>query len=185
MGASLSWYAVRGKTPEAVLQDFGLKNVGKEHPESPLCGGLMPNGWYLVIQERHEFTSDEVRRLSISCEVVACFVEEHVMVSRAAQWKNGAQIWSVTHDAQKSGEHLDVQGDPPLNFAAIRGRLTKQQQEESGRRDDPHGSVDFIFNIPVALAREITGYSHEDTPEVTFDNFVKLKTTFIQRMFGR
>ena len=35
----------------------------------------------------------------------------------------------------------------------------------------------------VDLAKEITGYSHEETPEITFDNFVK--PTFFQRVFGR
>jgi len=33
------------------------------------------------------------------------------------------------------------------------------------------------------LAKEITGYRHEETPEITFDNFVK--PTVFQRVFGR
>ena len=96
------------------------------------------------------------------------------MVSSVAYWKDGAQIWSVTHDAQKGDDHLDVQGEPPAGLAAIRDRLTKQQEEDGG--------VDFIFNIPVDLAKEMAGYSHEETPEITFDNFVK--PTFLQRVFG-
>ena len=52
--------------------------------------------------------------------------------------------------------------------------MTRQQEE---------GGPDFIFNVPVDLAKEITGYSHEETPEVAFDNFVK--PTFFQRVFGR
>ncbi len=55
MGAALSWFAVRGKAPETVLADFGLKNVGKEYRDTPFCGGLLPNGWYLIIHGRHEF----------------------------------------------------------------------------------------------------------------------------------
>src|SRR5262245_33714293 len=64
---------------EAVLQDFGLKNVGKEYRETPFCGGTLPSGWYLVIHGRHKFTNDEVRRLSHGCEVVAC-------LSRSMSW---------------------------------------------------------------------------------------------------
>lgn len=158
-----------------MLQAFGLKNVGKEYCKTPYCGGSLPSGWYLVIHGRHEFTNDEARQFSRGCEVVACFVEEQVMVSRAAGWKDGEQIWSVTHDAQEGDGHLDVEGEPPAGFAAIRDRLTKQQEEDGG--------ADFIFNIPVDLAKEITGYSHEETPEVTFDNFVK--PTFFQKVFGR
>jgi hypothetical protein len=177
MGASLSWFAIRGKTPEAVLQDFGLKNVGKEYRKTPFCGGILPSGWYLVIHARHEFTHDEVRRVSRGAEVVACFVEEHVMVSRAAGWKDSQQIWSVTHDSEQGGDHLEVQGRPPAAFDVIRDRLTKEQAK------DEEGDVDFIFNIPVDLTLEITGYSHEVRPEITFDNFVK--PTFFERLFGR
>ena len=97
------------------------------------------------------------------------------MVSRAAGWKDGGQIWSVTHDTQEGDGHLDVEGEPPAGFAAIRDRLTRQQKEDGG--------AGFIFNIPVDLAKEITGYSHEETPTITFDNFVK--PTFFQRVFGR
>ena len=94
------------------------------------------------------------------------------MVSRAAGWKDGEPIWSVTHDAQEGDAHLDVEGEPPAGFGAIRDRLSKQQEQEGG--------ADFIFNIPVDLAKAITGYSHEEAPEITFDNFVK--PTFFQRM---
>ncbi|HRI16820.1 MAG TPA: hypothetical protein PLX89_27830 [Verrucomicrobiota bacterium] len=174
MGASLSWFAVRGKTPDAVLQDFGLKNVGKEYRKTPFCGGALPSGWFLVIHGRHEFTNDEVRRLSRGCETVACFVEEHVMVSRAAGWKNGQQSWCVSHNAEEGIGHLDIEGEPPAGFAAIRDRMTKQQEEE--------GDADFIWNIPVDLAKEITGYSHEEAGSA-FDNFVK--PTFFERVFGR
>ena len=174
MGASLSWFAIRGKTPAAVLHEFGLKNVGKEYHKTPFCGGALPGDWFLVIHGRHEFTNDEVRRLSRDCEVIACFVEEHVMVSRAAAWKSGEQIWCVTHDAQQGDGHLDVQGEPPAGFVAIRDRLTTQQEEDGG--------ADYIFNIPVDLAKEITGYSHEESSVITFDNFVK--PTFFQRVFG-
>lgn len=97
------------------------------------------------------------------------------MVSCAARWKDGIEIWCVTHDAQEGDEHLDIRGEPPTSFAAIRDRLTKQQEDEGG--------ADFIFNIPVDLAKDLTGYSHEDSSEIAFDNFVK--RTLFQRVFGR
>ncbi|RBP46501.1 hypothetical protein DES53_102892 [Roseimicrobium gellanilyticum] len=179
MGASLSWYAVRGKTPEMVLRDFGLRRaVSKEYRHTPFRGGPLPNGWFVMIHGRHEFTSDEMRHLSSACEVVACFVEEHVMVSRSACWKNGVQVWEVTHDSEESEHHLDIRGEPPAGFGAIRDRLTKQQKE-----DDEDGCVDFIFNIPVDLAEEVTGFNHLGSSDTGFGNFVK--PTFLQRLFER
>ena len=97
------------------------------------------------------------------------------MVSRAAGWKDGEQVWCVSHFAEEGDEHLEVEGEPPAGFAAIRDRLNKQQEEDGG--------ADFIFNIPVDLSKEITGYRHEETPEITFDNFVK--PMVFQRVFGR
>ena len=96
------------------------------------------------------------------------------MVSRSAGWRDGEQIWSVIHDGQEGEGHLDVEGEPPVAFAAIRDRLTKEHAKD--------GSVDFFFDIPVDLAREMTGHRHDEMPEVTFDNFVK--PTFFQRVFG-
>ncbi len=174
MGASLSWFAVRGKSLDAILQNFGLKNVGKGYRKTPYCGGELPSGWVLVIHGRHEFTNDEVRRLSRGCEVIACFVEEHVMVSRAANWKDGEQIWSVSHDSGEGDNHLDVEGNPPAGFVDIRDNFMKQQEHAR--------NVDFIFSIPLELARQIVGYSHEESLEITFDHFVK--PTFFQKLFG-
>ncbi|WP_150107204.1 hypothetical protein [Pedosphaera parvula] len=144
------------------------------YQRSSYHGGLLPSGWFLVIHGRHEFTDAEVKQLSQAAEVVACFVEEHVMVSKAACWKNGQEVWSVTHDAQESLHHLEAQGELPLGFAAIRDRLTKQQEEE----DD----CDFIFDIPVSLAAEITGYRHDETRKETFETFVR--PSFFEGLFG-
>src|SRR5688572_28449592 len=130
MGASLSWFAVRGKAPESVLQGFGLRKVREEGRDSPYSGALLPSGWYLVCQGRHEFTDAEMQRQTRGCEAVACFVEEHVMVSRAAHWRDGREVWSVTHDSEEDSLHLDVRGEPPATFTAIRDRLTKEQEED-------------------------------------------------------
>jgi hypothetical protein len=177
MGASLSWFAFRDKTKESVLQDFGLKSAGNADQDTRFSGGPLPGGWYLVVQERHEFTDAEARRLSRGCEMVACFVEEHVMVSRAAGWKDGRELWSVTHNSEEDLRHLEVRGGPPAGFTAIRDRLTREQQEEKNT------GIDFIFNIPVELAQEIAGYCHDEESEVVFENLVQ--PTFLQRVFGR
>jgi len=182
MGYSLSWMAVKGKAPQAVRDEFSFRitDQREEIPESDLSAVEMPSGWYLIVSNHTEqVVSDAaMRRLASSgCELVTCFVEEHVMVSRATGWKDGQLIWSVTHDAQESDTHLEVEGEPPAGFAVIRDRLTREQEE------DEEGGVDFIFNVPIDLAKEITGYSHETEAEIEFDFFVK--PTFFQRVFGK
>ena len=171
MGASLSWFAIRDKTPAAALQDFGLKNAGKGYCDTPYCGGWLPSGWYLIIHGRHEFTNDEARRLSRGCEVVACFVEERVGVSRASGWNDGHQVWGVCYGDQ-AGDGLLVDGEPPAVFAQIQDRIRQEAEDESAD-----------FSIPVELARELTGYHHDETLGITLDNFVK--PTFFQKLFGR
>ena len=52
-----------------------------------------------------------------------------------------------------------------------------------GASQEEDGGADFIFDIPVTLAKEMTGYRHDERPEITFDNFVK--PTLFQRVLGR
>jgi hypothetical protein len=182
MGFSLSWFAVRGKTAELVLQDFGLSRAGKVDRKATYWGGDLPGGWFLVVRERHEFTDDEVRRLSAGCEVIACFVEEHVMVSCAASWKDGKQVWKVSHSSEEGIENLEVEGRPPAEFAGIRERRTKEQERDADR------GVDYIFSVPVDLAKEATGFIHEECDESDFETFIGPsfeKPSFWARVFGK
>ena len=166
MGFSLSWAAVRGGTPQSVQAVLGLQGTGahEESPESPITGAELPGGWYMVASNRDglRLTEDAVLgRLSGVGEVVTCFVEEHVMCSMAAGWRDGRRVWSVRHDAQSDPEHLEVEGDLPAAFVAIRDRLRAEQAADGGREAD----VDHLFDIPVELARSMTGYRHdEDVP---------------------
>jgi hypothetical protein len=187
MGYSLSWIAVKGKPPQAVRDEFSFRLTDKreEFPESELTAVEMPSGWYVIVSNRSEqVVSDAaMQRLSSSgCELVTCFVEEHVMVSRATGWKEGQLVWSVTHDAQKGLLHLDVQGEPPAAFAAIRDR--KFAEQAAGDRD-----CDYLFDIPVETARSVAGYRHdEDVPGLSGDVFEVLappndERSFLKRLF--
>ncbi len=127
MGYSQSWLAVKGKLPTAVLETLGLRGTGtrEEIAESPIVGAELPSGWYLVVAGRsgHRLMRDQtLQRLSAGCEVIACDVEEHVMVSVATGWKDSQRVWSVTHDAQRDMEHLQAEGELPAAFASIQRR---------------------------------------------------------------
>ena len=180
MGVSLSWYAFRGKSTEAILSDFGLEKVSETYRSSPYRGGMLPSGWFLACHGRHEFTDEELQRFSQGCEVIACFVEEHVMVSKASGWKQGQEIWSVLHDAGEDPFQLDFKGDLPETFASIHQRLMKQQEGESG--------CDYNFYIPVETAASIVGYNHETGPKDAGPTFTMLnlvKKPWWKRWFAR
>src|SRR3974390_3306362 len=115
MGFSLSWAAVKGSPAATVLEALALRGTGaiEEIPEAEITGTELPGGWYLVVSQRNrlEFTKDKVlEQLSSLGEVVACYVEEHVMCSFAACWRGGQRVWSVYHDSGgRSGNlHLDI-----------------------------------------------------------------------------
>jgi hypothetical protein len=182
MGYSLSWLAVKGKMPPIVLHDLGFRPTGEhqELPEAPLSAATIPNGWYLIVSNvTEQIASDSVlTRLTVDCEAVACFVEEHVMVSSAAGWKNGRRCWFVSHNAQRGIEDLETDGELPTPFNSIRDRMFSKQKEDRIRKADiprplfkrrvlkvGEMECDFIFEIPIEVAREVTGFRHDqDTP---------------------
>src|SRR5262249_31766777 len=125
MGFSMSWAAVRGGTPQAVHDALALRGTGvrEEIPESDITGAGLPGRWYIVVSNRDslQLTEDAaLGRLSHVGEVVMCFVEEHVMCSFSACWRDGQRVWSLYHDAQSGLERLEVEGEPPAAFTGIR-----------------------------------------------------------------
>jgi len=189
MGYSQSWLAVKGKAPAAVLEALGLQGTGthEEIAESPIVGAELPGGWFLVVGERsgHRLMRDPiVRRLSAGCEVVTGDVEEHVMVSVTSGWKDGRRVWLVAHDGQRDVEHLEAEGELPLAFTGIRDRLRSEQQAAGGGS----AGVDHIFDVPVELARTLTGYRHDaDIPGAGAEPFEVLVETgrpsLLRRLF--
>jgi hypothetical protein len=195
MGFSLSWAAVKGRTPVAVQEALSLRGTGatEEIPESEITAAHLPGGWYMIVSQ-HDclgFTKDKtLERLSSLGEVVTCFVEEHVMCSFAAYWRSGQRVWSVYHDcAGRSGNFgLDIKGEPPSVFAEIRDRLRSQQESAGGKK----ANVDYIFDVPVELACSATGYRHDqDIPELRGAAFEVLARTqaapkqpWFRRLFG-
>jgi hypothetical protein len=94
--------------------------------------------------------------------VLSCQVEKHVMFSAARCYSNGREAWSVWYNSQRGRYDLSTRGTPPAEFAPIRIRLNANQDDSGGATSN----VDHIFDIPVELAFELTGYSHD---RVKFD----------------
>lgn len=167
-----------------------MERTGKqeEFPESALVAAALPSGWFLIVAGEfgHPMIRDEaVRRLSRDGEVITCALEEHVMVSESAWWRGGLCVWRVIHDAQTSMDHLSTDGELPAAFAAIRDRAAAEQEAAGGVDTD----VDFYFEIPVELAKSVTGYWHDaDAEGLGTDAFEVLRSAkkgFFQRLFGK
>jgi hypothetical protein len=140
VGFSLSWIAVPAAARGKLLDVLKLTPTGnfEEVPKAAASGINLPTGWYVVLRNRVEMTagtSADLARLSRSIGVIACFVEEHVMVSWARGWSAGTLAWSVCHDLQVGLRHLEASGDLPPEYPAVRDRLLgKQDQDPDGGR---------------------------------------------------
>ncbi len=193
MGFSFSSLAIKGGTREVVLGILGLRGTGahEEIPESEVTGASLPSGWYLVTANRGYPALMEdamLKRLSATAEVVTCFVEEHVMCSAASLWADGQQVWSVMHAADQGIENLETNGSLPPMFPLISERLRAEQAAAGGKK----AKVDHIFDIPVEMVKQLTGYRHDRVmPELGDRPFEILATTdatpkrpWIRRLLG-
>ena len=172
MGFAISWLAVRGKDPATIVAALGLTATGTkaEYAEDMYTGRLLPTNWFLLVinQCDHKFVTPKIlSTLSGSSEVLACSVEEHVMVSTAELWRDGAQIWRIEHNAQDSIDHLQASGALPQNFEGISSALTEQQVKAGGSEAD----VDYYFDIPLQTAKSIVGFKHDEASGLEDSSF--------------
>ena len=124
MGASLSWIAVKGRLAEDILRELRLRPTGVTglEGESPFVGAQSDGGWYLVVARGAEHAvlhSDVLERLSDSCDVLTCTVEEHVMFSQATGWRNGRRLWVVTHEGEQGPVGIAEEGVLPPEYPPI------------------------------------------------------------------
>ncbi len=161
MGQKCSWVAVQGKARAAVLEQLRMSETGREDPyhEGPFCCADLPSGWALVYGNEMDWATPEmIAELSAGGAAVGCQMYEVVMYSRAWGFRDGVQQWSIEHSPE-DGKMLEVEGEPPPEFAAIRDAAEREQALEGE-------GVDFIFDVPVALTGALCGFRpDEDGPE--------------------
>ncbi len=163
MGFSCCWIAVEaGK--QKVLDALGLAET--EQTMMPGAGRPKmscretPAGWTIVFNESFNWaTPERVSALSHLGLAVACrFEDKAEMQSCAWAARDGVELWRVFHDSAKSIFRLDVTGDPPPQFVAIREGAVSRQVAEGGEE----ASVDFIHEVPLELAHSICGFRPDE-----------------------
>lgn len=186
MGWSLSWAALKGGDVQTACAALDLQATGKREgiAKSRIAGAALPTGWYVVVFNRSEIKNSILEKLSRAGEVIGCCVEDHVMFSSAANWKNGRQIWRVLHDGGEDKVfHLETSGALSPEFEGIREEMfAKQEQENAGNKE-----VDYVFEIPAQLAKKLTGFQHDDPASGLLGEVFETleRESMLGKLFGR
>ena len=198
MGYRISWLAAKALSKSALLAHFELRDTGvlDEANEAPFSVAELPTGWTVLWSDDQAFANIErASGLSHLAPVISCWVNETVMFSSAYYFEGGDFKWFAGHNAQDGIFDLQFEGELPEQFSTIRDSLLAQQQSEGGDASD----VDFVFDIPLELARSICGFKHdlwkfewgepqffavEPTAEYRHDKPSKARG-FLSRLLGR
>ena len=189
MGFALSWFAVKGAEKTSVLSRLGLSESTEADsvPDADIVGAQLHGGWYLILANQCDYVARlPLSDLSASAVLVTCAVEEHVMYSVASQWADGRRLWQVTHDSARGLTDLLAEGVPPDPFSALRTEALAQLEAEGGA----DSAVDFVFDVPVDLAKASTGFRHDQNPpsddEACFITLLRPpKRSFLASLFHR
>ena len=185
---SRTWLAVKGKAADAVCRDLELRaGMAISRPRRfALEGAASDAGWYLIVADKwdHRLIQEPVlTKLSAGCEVLTCSVDEGNLSSRAAGWRDGRRVWSVSYEGEDMPGEVLAQGDLPLTFELISRDLTNKSKAP----DAGDLQLDPLFEIPIELVHNAVGY-RPDEPSRAFDGrFVVLdpvNPTLMQRLFG-
>jgi hypothetical protein len=164
MGVSFCWVGVEAKTADEVYARLGVFETGASGDcyDFPISGLMLPSSWFLLAAKGcdHAILSARVlSEISAKGSAIACSIEEHVMYQSAAMWCDGREIWGVKHRGGDYGiMDLVVNGSPPEPFEELRTRYMSEQMAEGGAEAD----ADLIAEIPLDLARSITGFKHDE-----------------------
>ena len=171
MGHSLAWIAVKGLSDIEVAKALRVNKTGKRtnSPSAMLLGRQLANGWYLILANRCDDRITNRRTLaqiSRGCQVIACSIEEHVMFSSCALWTGGKQRWSVKHSGDRSTFDVMQSGRLPEEYSSLKQQLLEKQKSADGAKAD----VDYIFELPLRLAKHFVGFKHdEEMPESSYE----------------
>jgi hypothetical protein len=168
MGFNLAWFAVQGVDPETFLERAGFEDTGEpdEYFEAAHSGGEMAGGWYVLVTDNAGLAdAARLSKWSAGGRLIACVILEDQTTSLSMEWRDGRQVWSVYWDGGAGHKQLQVEGALPESFEAIHADITALQAEMDREANEGEGT-DIVFELPLDLAEEITGFRHD---QIGFD----------------
>jgi hypothetical protein len=198
MGFSITWFAVPESHADSFLKQLNLVPTGEteECPDSLISSAQMDTGWRMLWYNKYQcpfLGEKKLSAISHSHDVIACTVEEHCMDSTATLWRVGVKHWFIHHDGSDGSKGLEFTGALPECFDSIRGDLERKQNDAGGSKAD----VDYLFEIPLAVAQSIVGFKHDEDSSHVIDGIFHVlartspateqsepKRGFFSRLFG-
>jgi hypothetical protein len=163
MGMSLSWVAVESLADEEALSRLSLCRTDRirSYPFKGVSSHALRDAWLLIVAGRcdHRIArAPAMSVLSAGCRAVACAVEEHVNFASAELWQDGRRLWHVKHQGDVDPENLTAQGALPRRFHELLSTVEPEDSESLAGH--------FHMDIPLILARELTGFRHDEADPV-------------------
>jgi hypothetical protein len=191
VGFRISWIATEA-SEEAVLAALHAVKTGEtdEYPDFDLSLVTAKPGWTVIWSNNEDFF-DDARCTALSREfpLLGVHVNETVMYSDARWFDAGELVWKIWHEGSEDPAHLARAGSIPAHAAAI-----EQDKRAEQKRDDeknPEDGVDFIFEVPLALAASYCGFKHDEfegaedsCKELESDLVRKKPRSIFSRFFG-
>lgn len=157
MGYELSWLAVPTSHEALALNALGLSCNDGDEPFAPTMLGHHLD-WSIIIEESFpamSLTKDNASKISVSCPVVLCSLNEHSMESRASLWDRSHAVWDILHISEIGDRYAHV----------LESKLHLVSIKELGQQD--RTKLDTGFDKPLDAAEKVTGFRYGRLPEHT------------------
>jgi hypothetical protein len=158
LGIYITWISVHGLSQADILDRLGLIETDRMIELAQVIydkrnyGAILelPAG-RVVYMTQATPRPEQVTRLSVGAELVACSLDEVTMYSEANGYQNGSLVWSVRRDDEAELDSFMVEGDPPGFVSAL---AEAKRRTESDERT----TVDHYFEVPMMVAAEAGGF---------------------------
>lgn len=164
MSTRISWFVVALKSRDDTLAalEYIDSGIHVRPGECAVAGGSLPGGPYVVVLDEfwHPMLHPSaMQALSRDGVVVGYSESENTNTSLAFLYRDGRQVWQVSHVLDDGDDTLHVTGAAPASVASLLA------QAKAARATSGH---DAAFGVPLALAASFCGFRHDAPSDIAF-----------------